>query len=463
MEKQSLKTTIESSFKKCNEEIKKISKKDFIKIIGGLGLMSALAIYVSNKDTPKDFNHTKIDITSPYYKVENIPYKTGDRAEDDGYMNKITINKNSNARVIPCPGPNIGEATKKANENNLKIIAVVGAGRVVSPDDKLLKKLKSAKKTYSDSPFMAYHEEYGEYHIPAGVVFNRFNNSDTAITDFKKNIILREKYTDTDLDFDHFYFKSSGYITYFDGSTKILDFSGQTKKDTHKEIESLKKNSKVQGFSVTGINSRNFKLEELSSEVREDVNVFVFDKDTELLYSILTVPETKLKHINDIIEHKSGTLFNFKAVIQKGYGFYDLSEPLPKNESKRRKIIDILLDSPAAHCLVVENTPKKLVFDESWESVRTFEQDFSIDGTDSEPATATLELFRKQDDYVVRMVGIRLLLKSNGQTYIHGMNIDSFKGQTGRVIEKSFEVSVDIDGQKVTLKVEPFKVAKLIK
>jgi hypothetical protein len=343
---------------------------------------------------------------------------------------------------------------KKGLENNLKVVAVVGAGRTIQANDKLLKKFKNTKQSSTNSPFMAYHEEDGSYLIPAGVVFNRFNSSDIAITDFKKNIPKGKMY-------DDFEFKTSGYVTYFDGTTKILDFDYKPPEDMHKEIELLKKDSNVQGFSLTGLGSRNYKMEEFNYDYPKDKNVFVFDETSGILETILVVPDTKLMHIYPMIESRFGN--GFRAVIQEGYGFYDLSYPMPNDRSKRMQITENLLDNPSAHCLVVENAPKKLIFDESWESVRTFEQDFSIDGTDSEPATATLELFRKQDDYVVRMVGIRLLLKSNGQTYIHGMNIDSFKGQTGRVIEKSFEVSIDIDGQKVTLKVEPFKVAKLIK
>jgi hypothetical protein len=298
----------------------------------------------------------------------------------DGNTNgiqKVTINPKYQARIIPCPGADVEKAITLVHQNKLEIIALMGTGTINQVQVKYPNTLELAKKNQSGYPFIKFPPEKdpltGEilYHQPAGEVFVRFYNGKKVYTNYPEMIKRDKETSGTNPNLGKI-----GYVTYFDSQrgVELLDYSRDTYLERNAKIKALTKDTKVQGFSLTGWRSkfsRNEKFTENSEMYKNSTSqnrtVFAFNQQTKKFLGVLYIPTIMFKDVQAKIEEIYPNQ-NAIGVIQDGDKFAGMVDPsmvtaqnINSNNITERVNVS---DFKAVHCLAVaKNNPKLNLID----------------------------------------------------------------------------------------------------
>jgi hypothetical protein len=274
-------------------------------------------------------------------------------------IQKLTVNPKHQARIIPCPGASVEEAIKLSHQNKLEIIALMGTGTTIQVGEKYPETLDVAEKNPNQFPFIRHSLEKNKYYQPAGEVFVRFHNGTDVYTNYPE-MIKRDGLI-------HPVVRDVGYVTYFDQrSMELLDYSRDSYIVRNDKIKALKKDPKVQGFSLTAWNT-NFKDNKKGGIYTENLfdprTVYVFNQKTKKFLGALYFPPIRFRAIQaKVAEIYPGQ--NAIGVIQDGdkfAGMVNVTKITRQNfQSNNLMQRSIMYNFQAVHCLAVAKENPRL-------------------------------------------------------------------------------------------------------
>lgn len=155
------------------------------------------------------------------------------------HIQGIVPNKSQKVSIVACSNSNVHQAIQSNAKHGWETLAIVGTGTVT---DTAAFKKKIIDSNKSNDPF-SFPDSSGKPKSPAGDQFVRFPDGSTLktgllelYTKYKRNIPTRD----------------AGFVTYKDGTTKLVDLTELNKPQALERIKSLEKDPNVASFSITG-------------------------------------------------------------------------------------------------------------------------------------------------------------------------------------------------------------------
>jgi hypothetical protein len=261
------------------------------------------------------------------YTIANEDYMANSK-----YSYTITLQKvgNQTPFVVTCPGSNTEEAIKLLANKGLQVEMLLGTALVTNTyPDRLAFDQKNGIKNVFSAP-----DRNGTLKSPAGEATTKFSDGtsvETGYDDFdQKNVILKPGQKGRG-------YRNAGFVTYKDGSMKILNFKivnpdnmeefQRMTKLRKSEYLRLKQDPNVISINLGGWHASNQKGE-INVPTAQSRLLYIFDKTTKVKTHIHITPPITFSNLEQYIQNKFGA--NSEGVSFDGdfyVGGLDVSDP----------------------------------------------------------------------------------------------------------------------------------------